>query len=475
LKSLLFRLWHSPTFMTWGSLASRLLGLTLVLPLVLVKFPAADVAVWQLFTTILTLQLILDFGLSPTFSRMLSYAVGGATVQEMADMRQPRPSHGRDANWPTLRAVWGAMQWLYIRMGLAVLALTAVVGTWALNKPVSQMSDAADGWLAWGIVLASSLAAIAANGYSAALQGFNQIATLRRWEIATSLAQIASSFTVVSLGGGVLALVLVNQSWVVFGAWRNRRLLLQSQPQLADCSAAHDAHVIKALWPATWRSGVGILMSQGIIQASGVVYSQLAPAAEVASYLLALRVVTTISQFSQAPFYSKLPTLNTLHAKGQVQEQLRVSRKGMALASVVFVAGVLAVSVVMQPALQHIGSKVQFVSPTVWALMGWAFFIERVGAMHIQLYSVTNHIIWHWLNGVTGALMLGFAWLLYPALGLAAFPVAMLIAYAGFYTLVAMRRSSRTFHFNLFSFEAKASLPPALVLMACTWAVMKLN
>ena len=34
---------------------------------------------------------------------------------------------------------------------------------------------------------------------------------------------------------------------------------------------------------------------------------------------------------------------------------------------------------------------------------------ERVGALHIQLYSMTNHIVWHIANGVTGILLIVLA------------------------------------------------------------------
>ncbi|MFT3857440.1 MAG: hypothetical protein QM742_08070 [Aquabacterium sp.] len=96
MKSLFLRLWHSPTFMTWGSLASRLLGMTLVLPILLVKFPAAEVAIWQLFITLYTMQMLFDFGFAPTFSRLLAYAYGGATMQELSEMHRKAPMAGAE-------------------------------------------------------------------------------------------------------------------------------------------------------------------------------------------------------------------------------------------------------------------------------------------------------------------------------------------------------------------------------------------
>lgn len=462
--------------MTWGSLASRLLSVTLVLPLVLVKFSAPEVAVWQLFATLITLMLILDFGLSPTFSRMLSYAQGGARLSDLQSMAQ-RKGQGSQAPDPeTVQAVYGTLLSLYTRLGVGSVLLAGSAGTWALLSPMAQLADPDAGWMAWAVVVCSLLGAIWGNAYASALQGLNQIASFRRWEILASLGQIACSFVVLTLDGGLLALIISSQAWAIFNAWRNRRLLLSIRPDLARVRAQAHPQVTAALWPAAWRSGVGVMMSQGIIQASGIVYGQLAAAADVAAYLLALRIITTISQFSQAPFYSKLPTLGMLYTQGDTSEQLRVAQRSMLMASAVFTAGTMVVAVTAQPLLDMINSKVLFVSAGVWLLLAWAFFIERVGAMHIQLYSLTNHIVWHIANGITGMAMLGLGWLLFPNWGLAAFPAAMLLAYGLLYTTYAMFLTSRAFKFTLWRFEARASLPFALLQLvggALTYLVLR--
>jgi O-antigen/teichoic acid export membrane protein len=144
-------------------------------------------------------------------------------------------------------------------------------------------------------------------------------------------------------------------------------------------------------------------MCQGIIQASGLVYGQLASAAEVAAYFLALRVATLISQFCQAPFYSKLPRLAELQSAGNLVEQLRLTQRGMRVAYWVFALGAVAVALSADRVLHLIGSRTQFVSPGVWAVLALAYFAERFGAMHLQLYSLTNHIVWHIANGVSGS------------------------------------------------------------------------
>lgn len=463
---MLRRLWHSPTATTWGSLAVRLAAVVIVLPFVLVRFAPPEVAVWQLFSTMFMLALMMDFGLAPTFTRLLSYARGGASVGEMLRMRASEGSGRRPPNTESAALVMSALRWLYPRMALGVTLLLAVLGTLGLLRPIAQTADTTQAWIAWSLVLATTGLTLWGGSYAAALQGMDKVAVMRRWEVATGLGQVASSIAVVALGGSLLALVAAYQSWAVVGALRSRWLLRRLHPELFAQAAAPHPEVMRVMWPSAWRSGVGVLMSAGVIQASGIIYSQLAPATEVAAYLLALRLMTVISQFCQAPYYSKLPRLAQLQATGQQPEQLLLAQHGMRIAYWVFVAGALAVSFGAEPLLGLIGSRTGFVPAGVWALMALAFFAERFGAMHLQLYSLTNHIVWHIANGVTGVAMIAIAAAAYPRIGSYAFPAAMLIAYAGFYAVYAVFNSRRAYQFNLWRFERGISVPPAMTLVA---------
>jgi hypothetical protein len=478
MNALLARLWNSPTFTTWGSLAVRLGGVVLVLPWVLATYPSAEVAVWQLFSSVFTLALIFDFGLAPTFTRMLSFARGGASLAAIQAMpgrarstapaaAEPPVPHTPDPTAAdTLANVYALLRWLYPRLGLGVVAVLGLIGSIAIDGPIAATAAPTQAWLAWAFVLLTTWAGFMGNAYAVALQGMNSIAVLRRWEAATGLAQIASTLAVLSLHGSLLALVASYQVWIVLNALRNVALMRTLHPHLSHVRARRDRPLLRALWPATWRSGLGVVMGQGLIQSSGWAYAQIAPVAEVASYLLALRLITMVSQFAQAPFYSKLPRLAELQAQGARGQQLALAQKGMRAAHWVFAAGATALAVLAVPLLSLLHSKTAFVPASVWAVMCAAFFVERFGAMHLQLYSLSNHIVWHIANGVTGCLMLVLALLLYPHLGMLAFALAMLLAYAGFYAIYSVAHSRRAYHFNLWTFERSISLPPAVALLA---------
>ena len=130
----------------------------------------------------------------------------------------------------------------------------------------------------------------------------------------------------------------------------------------------------------------------------------------------------------------------------------------------VYAAGAVAVMFAVPFALEITGSQIKFVSQSFWCVMSLAFFAERVGALHIQLYSLTNHIVWHIANGVTGVLLIVLAVLLYRWQGPIGLPLAMLAVNLTFYSVYAVRHSSKAFEFGAFSFQKGTALGPLLLL-----------
>lgn len=462
------RFWNSPTLMTWGSFITRSLSLIIVLPLILTRLSTEEIALWYIFNTIIGLQLLADVGFSPTFSRVIAYGIGGLSTHELKNFcnikKSPSP---REPNWETIEKICSTMQAIYLRLTTISIILLATLGTWALIKPISTIADVTSGWIAWGVILLTSTATLLGNTYNSYLQGVNQIALLRRWETLTSLGAIGTCFLVLLLGGDLLELVIANQSWLVLNILRNRWLCRK----IENCRFRQfsykkiDPIVFEAVWSSAWRSGLGAFMSYGLFQLSGIIYAQVGTASVVASYLLALRLIQMVSQFSQAPFYSKLPVLAKLRSEGNLEQQVSVAKRGMVLAYWTYVAGFIGLGIFATPLLKLIGSNAEFVSPLLWGLMGLGIFAERYGAMHINLYSTTNHIINHIANGVSGVIYLVVSLTLFQQFGVYAFPVGTLAGYLGFYCWYSAIHSYRAFGLKFWEFERLAMLKPLAVVV----------
>lgn len=457
--------------MTWGSFVTRSLSLIVVLPLILTRLSTEEIALWYLFSTIIGLQMLADVGFSPTFSRVIAYGMGGLSTFELKDLRTIKQSVStKEPNWETIEKICSTMQAIYLRLTVISIFLLVTFGTWALVKPISTITDVTSGWISWGVILLASTVTLLGNTYNSYLQGVNQIALLRRWETLSSLCAIGTSFLVLLFGGGLLGLVIANQGWLVLNILRNRWLCrtVENGKFKQFTYREIDPLVFQAVWSSAWRSGLGVFMAYGLVQLSGIIYAQVGTASGVASYLLALRMIQMINQFAQAPFYSKLPVLAKLRSEGKLEQQVSVAKRGMLLAYWTYVAGFIGLGIFATPLLKLIGSNAEFVSPLLWGLMGLGIFAERYGAMHIQLYSTTNHIIWHIANGVSGAIYLVVSLALFKQIGVYAFPVGTLAGYLGFYCWYSAMHSYRAFGLKFWNFERSVMFLPGLSVLIFT-------
>lgn len=454
------RLWHSPTFTTWASFAARTLNLVVVLPIVLRHFSPAELALWQVMVTLISLQLLIESGFGITFSRFAAYAMGGAKDLS-SGLKGPINDGEAVPNWELLRRICGTMSAVYRRFSWGLGGLFLVGGTLALIRRVEALpasiqavartiggsTDQREAWIAWGVVFITTVVNFRANAYSALLQGTNHIALVRRWEAFFGIGSIVTSLAALGLKGGLLGLVIGNQSWFLLSAWRNRRLcngILEGRlhpmppPELSP-------DVFAAAWPSVWRTAVGVFMSHGLVYVSGLLFAQNRDSKAVASYLLAVRLIHTLATLAQAPFYTKLPMLSRLWAAGKREEKLGLAERGMRLSHLSFVSTWIAAGL-LGPAIMHaIGSQTDFPPAVIWCLLGTSMVAERYGAMHLQLFSVTNRIVWHVANGVTGGIFIVLALSLYPVIGVTALPLGMLSANLGFYAWYSSRLSHREF------------------------------
>ncbi|MFC0181195.1 hypothetical protein ACFFJX_00845 [Pseudarcicella hirudinis] len=103
------------------SYSTKALALFGVLPLVLKQFAPGDVVLWYLFSTIISLQSIVDFGFRQTFLRVISYAFGGAKDIELFGSNQKEKTDEElEPNIALLTDIVSTMKYIYVRLTLVV-------------------------------------------------------------------------------------------------------------------------------------------------------------------------------------------------------------------------------------------------------------------------------------------------------------------------------------------------------------------
>lgn len=459
--------------MTWTNLSTKILSTVVVLPLLLTRLGTAEIALWYLYSSLMIIQILVDLGFNDTFVRVFSFGYGGAEKNELGDLRAVSRKE-RETNWETIEAIWSTVAWIYARLSVVVLMLYVVAGPLLLNKNILSLQNPGEGWIAYGVIILCSTIQFYGSRYYIYLQGVNKVALVNRWGTITSLGAIMTSFAVLYIFGDLLTLVIANQIWSVINVVRNYFLAgYVEEGRIRFFRRSHcDRQILQAVWPSAWRSSVGVIMSNVVVNASGLIYAQIGEVKEVASYLLGFRLIQTVVMFSLAPFYSKLPLMARLRAEGKIEEQVEIAKRGMKYAYWVYVAGFLGIGLLANPLLAYIGSNANFVTPLLWSLLGMAFFIERFGAMHIQLYSTTNHIIWHRANGITGMIYLLLSFGLIRFIGVYSFPIALIIGHLCFYTWYSAKHSYASVGTNYLAFERNVSMIPTICLIISILAIL---
>ncbi len=465
------RVWDSPTVMMWLSQLAKAMGLLLVMPLVLTRFPLEDITLWYLFLAIISLQSLADVGFSPTFSRLIAYGTTGAEKDQLNSFRDRTRGVGRGrTNWSTVAAICGTMSWTYLRVTVGAVLLMAPIGSAFLLKPISESSDPTSSWLAWTFLVLTSGVVLWGNQFSAYLHGLNKIALVRRWEAIMGLGAVLTSFSVMLLRPEVLWLTVAHQSWMVLNVARNWVLCGHVEEgrfsRFRRDRGPLDRAVFAAAWPSAWRAGLGSLMARAPLQFTGLLYAQIGQQSIVASYLLGLNLLGYVRNFSMAPFYTKIPSLARLRAAGDSTAQMALALRGMRLGHAVFLSGFFFLGIFGSLVVEGIGSNAPFPGWLLWSLMGSGMVIERFGAMHLQLYMTTNHVISHIADGVTGVLFLVTSAALLGSLDIYAFPVGYLVSYAVFYAPFSARRSYGLFNTSFLVMEKTVFIPASLLVIA---------
>ena len=461
--------WKSPTITTWGSFFSKSLFAVFLLPVITTVLSPEDITIWLLFNILIGLQNIGDLGFGVTFIRVMSYAMGGAT--DISDFgRSGRIIRTEGPNYDLLERSDAATRYLFFYTSLVFILIISISGYFTLKKPISLTVDQNNAWIAFGLILLTTFIRFNGNRYSIFLQGVNHVAMLRRWEAIISVLSIISGFFVVFLTRSLLWLIVNQQFWAIIMMLFNRylcRSILEGRFRRFNQQGI-DRELVKSIWPAAWKSWTGVLMSYGVVQASGLVVAQIGTTASVSAYLFSLKILDIIKNFSNAPFYSKLPQYNRLFAQGNNNGIIARVENGMRFSLLTFSVTAIIIGIAGQPLLKIIGSNVTLVSKWIWIAMTFAYFFDRYGALHLQLYSITNDIVWHITNGISGIIYIGLSFVFAAILGIGviSFPIALIISGLSFSTWYSARKSYRYFNLDFPGFEYRTSFYPLLLLVA---------
>lgn len=460
---------ESPTLMTWGNMLSQSAKLLVLTPLILIKYNVDEIAFWYLLLTINSLIIVLDFGFYPTFSRIISYAFNGLdSIKEIGDVKDTEPKKNISPSWNFMEQIYGTLNTIYFLM-TAIVTIIVILTTYSsIAIIINRTNEFFVLWCSYFVFILSVVLAFLARRSDTIITGTNHVALVNRWNIFNNSANSVSSILIVYFGLGIEWLSLNQLFFSVLLVVRNYFM----ERYICDSRFKHfkmfkfDKEIFYWIWTPTWKSGILILASTGITQLTGIFYSKMSTSQELASYLITLKLVTTIAQFSQAPFYSKIPVFSGLRVNNQLGTLTKLSISSMYKALMVFVFGISGLFFCGDYLLKLIGANSKLESSSFLILMAFVWFFERNHAMHAQIYVTTNKIPFYKSAIITGVVSILLIYYLIPVVGVWAFPLAQGISNMVINNWWNVKLSVASLHQKFIPYFSKSALIPLLILIA---------
>lgn len=457
--------WDSPTIMTWGNFFSGSIKLVVLTPLILVRYNVNEIAFWYLLLTINSFTVIVDFGFYPTFSRLISYAFNGlASVEEFG---KNILSQKNTPNWILMQRIYSTINSIYLILGAGVIIIVFGISYLSVSNIIGNNTNISYLWIAYWIYVLGEYFQFLSKKFDAVIIGTNNIVLISRWNIIINVINAFSAVLIVYYGGNLTILAVNHFVFSVILCLRSAIL------EREICGKAFksmkilgiDKEIFKWCWGPTWKSGILVICSTGINQASGIIYAQTADPSKLASYLLSLKLISTISQFSQAPFYSKLPILSGLRVKNELVKLSELSASAIKKALIVFVVGMGGLIFLGEFGLKLIGANAKLIDPKILILMSFIWFLERHHAMHAQIYITTNKVPFYKSAIITGVVNIVLMWFLVPLFGLIAFPIAHGVSNLVINNWWNVALSLNSLHENFLGFFRRSTIIPLLMLL----------
>lgn len=376
---------------------------------------------WMLFISVLSTQNLLMMGLPQVFIRAMAAArnvVQNAGEDVSYDVRD-----GFQFNdcLSALREVQQVQTLLFAVFALIITAFFALAWGLSMAAPASAGGLVQDAAWAWGLITALTPLRIEINRIVTLLHGLQDILVPRTWDAA--FWTMACLFAVIAaLVTGSLFFTALGFSAPLFAEYftlrrhfvRSSQILgLPEVPRLWQWRAWPSRTRLSIYWAPTLRSGIGMLLNSGGRIWVGVLFASQTSPETGAAFLFAQNLFGFVMMIGSTPLSAALPQMAAAYQLGdrahQVAVVLRAARAGMwltAFSCLAILTGFVLFSVLLPGDRQ--------VDPLVWVFFSVALMVQRLGAAHLQHYSVSNKIIGHWVDGATALGFLSVIFLLRP-------------------------------------------------------------
>ena len=463
--------WNSATITSWFNFSSTILSGILLLPLASKYLSIEELSFWLLLSIFSNLNQLADFGFNSSFVRSIAHAYGGESSILIYRNKASIRNNNLKPNWEFLFKIFSTTNFIYFFLAILFSLLIGLIGFYGLQKSINLLTDPMQGWICLLVVISSLFMKIFGNKYQIFLEGINLVSVVQRNKgLINSITIILASISLITQSS-LLNLVILQQFGallIIFSLYLKTKsyIRLNGLSHYKKASVS-DKKIIYSLFPIAWRTWIGVLMSYGLLQFSGIILAQYETSALIVAYLFSIKIFEILKGFSNVPFYSQIPKMNILFIKKEFQKLNSIFKLRGSMTTIIFTLSAMIIGLFNVYLFNYFDINIELLNFDLWLVLSLAFLLERYGALHIQFLTLSNNIIWHIANGITGLLYV-LLFIIFNKLDyelVESISFSFFLANLLFYFWYPAIKSYRFYKLNFIKLELFVSFPPILIIL----------
>lgn len=407
----------------------------ILLPLVVTHLDPEEQALWWVLIALGNFAFLADLGFGSAIVRVYSYFWAGAQDFKTEGLM---PTSTGEPNLDGICRLNTTVRYLFLRLCSGSILLLAVVGTLVLYKPVQELPNSMDGWIAWAIYLMAIWYSIFTSQWFLTLQGINRVREMHMAYVVSSLSYVAVTSILLLLDWGLMGMAVATVVRAFAQRWVGRTAVFRAIPQLRAVSEQPDVTMLKRLWPNAKKFAILSLGSYFIGNTSILVSSQLLGSSVTASLGVTNQLAFFLVAFASLWTSVKWPEITVLRTQQRVDEMSVLFSRRLGLAALTFILGAIAITLIGNDLLELKGAKTRLL-PMPYLI----FFLVYAGLQMIYVQfgtlALTENVIpFFRISIITGLAVVTLSLLFTPSFGLWGLLSAPFIAewaYSGWYTI----------------------------------------
>ncbi len=384
----------------------------ILLPFIVHKMSAETVGIWNIFQTITTFVIMLDFGFNPSFSRTISYIFSG--VHHLRTEGVLQEDVGQEINYTLLKGTLDAMRKFYRWIAVALFAILATGGTayfyFILQKYTGNQLDAI---IAWVLLIAINCYNLYTLYYDSLLMGKGYVKRSQQIAIIGQSTYLLTAIVLIYCGFGLTAIVSAQLLSVVIRRVLSYRVFFTTElkEKLRITPQQDTRSILKTLFPNAAKMGLtnfgGLLVSRSAVFI-GSVYLALT---DIASFGITLQIVTMLSRCGLVYHFSHTPQIAQYRAQKDIPHLQQIFWRSTLSLLAIYLVGGAALVFLGNWALELIKSNTILLSPCLLCVYLTTQFLECNHQISAGFLTADNKIpffIPSLLSGAATVLLLWF-------------------------------------------------------------------